>query len=394
MVLRYFLFIWGTILALLVSFALFIEVADIGPPRSAVVQFQIAQIEHQLSTIMDNEGINAAQKMRERISDITPEIDVTFDNNTITVSSDIGPRSSFLSSPAFWMPVGVGATFSALASMLLSRLLSRPLDVVRSGILSLARGELETRISHRMKTRNPSLIELGKSFDIAATQLQEFSDSRRKLLHDVSHEIRSPLARLRAALELSQISPDRHQKMMDQMSSDINRMDMLVSEILTVTQLNVKGMEIHKEQIDLVDILEPIISDAKFEGEANNIAIKYDGPEQIAFFGNTELLHRAFENVIRNALSHSPSGGCVTVQAKQDTQFTEICITDQGEGIPPNDINRIFEPFVRAKSVGRAKGYGLGLTIAAQSVRLHKGTICAKNNQPGGFTIEMRLQHK
>jgi len=179
--------------------------------------------------------------------------------------------------------------------------------------------------------------------------------------------------------------------MQRQIETDILRLDNLVRDILTLARFDsAEALPAHV-RLDLVDILEPILSDANFEGQPRGVVVNYDGPENLELAGSAELLHRALENVIRNALSHSPDGGHVSVQATTGSEGLRIDISDEGPGVPDADKPRILEPFFRLSDVAATGGTGLGLAIAARAIAAHGGTIGLFDNVPRGLRVRVIL---
>ena len=215
--------------------------------------------------------------------------------------------------PPILLPLFIGGLVSAVMAIFLSRWLTRPLRDVSRGLKALASGHLDTRILDSLRTSNSEIRDLGRDFDLAAERLHALTEGRSRLFHDISHEIRSPLARLRAAVGLIEVNPARGGALAKRMEGDIARLDHLVDEILTLARLD-RGEPLGTVAVfDLLDIVENIIFDANFEGREKNVSARYSGAEKLELLGNPELLHRACENVVRNALSYSPNGGTVSV---------------------------------------------------------------------------------
>lgn len=289
----------------------------------------------------------------------------------------------------FITPLVVGAVISLLISLALARRFVRPIQRIGSGLAQLAQGHFGQRIGPELDHSEPAIASVGRAFDTAAGKLQELTEGRTRLFHDISHEIRSPLARLQAEVALLQQTPSRLQTLLPRMETDIARMDQLVGEILTLARLERSGeIVMNIAPIDLIDILDPILRDAELEGKARQISLSYTGPDQLVLACDPELLHRAFENIIRNALRFAPDSSTVDVRVEMTEQMVEIVISDRGPGVDEAQLLSIFQPFVR-ETEGR--GTGLGLAIASNAIRLHGGTIRASNREGGGLVVQCRI---
>lgn len=175
------------------------------------------------------------------------------------------------------------------------------------------------------------------------------------------------------------------------MEGDISRLDHLVNEILTLARLERGDILGEFQSFDLLDLVENIIADANFEGRARNVTVTYSGMKTLNVMGNPELLHRACENIIRNALSHSPEGGLVQVTGQQIGDAIRLEVADEGPGVPEEDLKNIFAPFVRVDKAIPSAGIGLGLAIASGALKSHAGTIVGRNRQPNGLVIKISI---
>jgi two-component system OmpR family sensor kinase len=246
-----------------------------------------------------------------------------------------------------------------------------------------------------MGRRRDEIADLARDFDQMAARLQQLIAARDQLLHDVSHELRSPLARLQVAIDLARQNPQRLATTLDRVDAESRRLDELVGELLTLSRVE-SGAPDFDDYFDLGELLRKVVADARFEAQASNVGIVANIAEDMempALRGNAELMRRALENIVRNALHHSIGGQQVTVELACDRGFT-IRIADQGPGVPEQALETMFEPFVRIGdgAAGKASsGFGLGLAIARRAVEAHGGTIRAENRQPKGLSVEIRL---
>lgn len=290
------------------------------------------------------------------------------------------------------MPLLAGGVVSILFAALLAWYFSTPIRKLRSAFEAVANGHLDVRLAPVMGKRRDELADLGRDFDSMAQRLQQLMDGQRKVLHDVSHELRSPLARLQAAIGLARQQPERAENSMARIERESVRMDALVSELLTLSRLEAGMAGKLDEAVDLSELVSNVVEDARFEAEASGCRIEFEESRQAVVRGNAELLHRAMENVVRNAVKHSPSGGLVAIKMqKNDDQTIGITVSDEGSGVPEADMLSIFEPFFRSDATKATNGHGLGLTIAHRVVTSHQGEISASNCAGGGLCITITL---
>lgn len=279
-------------------------------------------------------------------------------------------------------------------SALLAWYLTQPIRHLRNAFGSLADGALETRVAQRMGGRNDELADLGRDFDRMAERLQKLVGSQRRLLHDVSHELRSPLARLQAAIGVARQDPQRIEAMLERIERETMRVNGLVGELLVLARLEAGTPQSALESADLVELVEAIVEDARFEARACGRDVRFEdhgGP----VFANVypELLHRAFENVIRNAVKFTPAGCTVDVLAGTEAIGPfRLTVLDRGPGVPESDLAAIFEPFHRTGNDARMQqGHGLGLAIARRAIEAHGGSISAANRSGGGLVVRIEV---
>ena len=283
-----------------------------------------------------------------------------------------------------------GLAFSAV----LAWYLTLPITRLRGGFDRLARGELGTRLAPGVGSRRDELADLARDFDSMAARLEHLVESRDRLLHDVSHELRSPLARMHLALGLARQNPANIEASLARIESEAGRLDGLVGEILSLSRAEIAGADC-QAYFDLARLLAAVIDDARFEARAQEVRVLADIPEPGSgtptVAGHAELLRRAFENIVRNALRFSRPGQAVEVSlaAIAERSVYAVTIEDQGPGVPETSLETIFEPFVRGADPGQ--GYGLGLSIARRAIAAHGGTISAENRTGGGLAVTVTL---
>lgn len=285
--------------------------------------------------------------------------------------------------------------FSGLVCLWLARTISRPVQQLRLAGQALGRGDFSARAPGNATRRGDELGDLARDFNRMAERLQGLIDGQRQLLRDVSHELRSPLARIQVALALAEDSPEAAGRSgyLARIEADIERLDQLIGEILSFARIS-QDSEPERVSMDLGELIADIAEAARLEGQPRRITISSDGPESLRIRANEELLHRAIENVVRNALRHSPEGGQVdlivlTPMAGQ----VEIRVEDQGPGVPEERLADIFDPFVRLSPERgeQSGGGGIGLAIARAAIERHAGSIQARNRRPSGLSIAIRL---
>lgn len=291
--------------------------------------------------------------------------------------------------PSHWRPMIIGTVLSALFSWFLSNYLAAPLLQLRQAMASVARGRFDTQVKPLMGQRRDEIVDLAEDCDRMANQLRSMADAQRQLLHDISHELRSPLTRMNTAIGLLQQDPGQLQ-MLERIERESARMDELIEELLTLARLQSRPDAIEREELDVVSLLATIVEDAAFEASLKQATVRLqsNGPFNTRVDG--ELLYRAFENVIRNAVRHTTKGSEVVVIAdRQDTLLT-VHIIDHGPGVEEHYLQRMFQPFERSEH-NTGSGFGLGLAIAQRAVQMHGGQITARNRPVGGLVVDILL---
>ena len=291
------------------------------------------------------------------------------------------------------VPLVSGMLAMLAASVAVAWYLAGPLRHLRRGLNRVAQGDFEVRVAPLTQGRHDELTELAEDFDRMAAQLQQLTQARQILLHDISHEMRSPLARMQAAIGLLRQDDAQTPVMIDRIEGETRRMDALVEELLTLHRLEAAPETWALDTVDVLDLLHAVAEDADFEARAASRAVHIDAPGEFVASVRGELLHRAFENVIRNAVKYTAPGTTVDVQARpgQGGRGLVVSVTDRGPGVPEDSLALIFQPFTRLEGSGAAHGVGLGLAIALRAITLHGGSINAEPRAGGGLKIAIRL---
>ena len=295
-------------------------------------------------------------------------------------------------------PDSSGVEFLAmtLASLLfaagLALYLHRPIRHLHEANRRFAAGELGTRVSPLVGTRNDEIADLARDFDYMAERLQTTVDDKTRLLHVVSHELRSPLTRMQVALELARKTPENVDRMLDRIGHEIARLDKILGETLALSRLESQPDGPGEDCINLVELLEDIVSDTRFEAEQSGRKIDLIASGEILVTGRGEALRSAIENVIRNGMRHTPEGSMtsITVSEPRDNWVT-IRICDNGPGVPRDELEAIFEPFFRGRRTRSDSGHGLGLSIVRRAIEVHGGKVHADNDPTGGLCVVLQL---
>ena len=289
-----------------------------------------------------------------------------------------------------------GIAVSFLSSFLLAWYFSQPIGILRKAFRAAAKGDLSQRVTATIGSRRDEIADLGQDFDDMATKLQILMASQRRLLHDVSHELRSPLARLQASIGLAHQQPEKVASSLARIEHEAGRLDTLVGEVLTLSRLESGVPQPLDEYIDILELADAVIDDARFEANAlsRQVVFQCDVENSPIIQGRGELLYRALENVVRNAIHHTPENTAVTLAIHHDVTASRLHLTvdDQGSGVPEAELSSIFEPFQRSSNASTSRnGYGLGLAIARRAIESHGGTIRAFNKTDGGLRIVIQL---
>jgi two-component system sensor histidine kinase CpxA len=279
----------------------------------------------------------------------------------------------------------------------LARYVARPLATLRAATRDLAQGNLAVRVGPTMGKRTDVFAELARDFDRMAERLGGLVTAERRLLRDISHELRSPLARLYVALGLARHQAGEDQAALDRIEREAERLNALIGQLLTLARLESGTTGPAREAIDLASIVREVAEDADFEARSRSRAVRITQSCDGGVLGDSELLRSAIENVVRNAVRHTREGTGVEIGMRRDASSgpPHVCIwvRDHGAGVPEPALPYIFEPFYR---VGDAReratgGVGLGLTIAHRTIRLHGGSVRAANAPDGGLVVELSL---
>lgn len=308
-----------------------------------------------------------------------------------------GPRASFGADGfSFVREWGVAFLVSGLICYFLARYLTAPILQLREASQRLARGDLGTHAAPGMEHRRDELGLLVGDFNAMADRIEELISGQRQLIYDVSHELRSPLARLNVALDLVR-QRKGNDPALDHMEQDLECLAEMAGRLLTVARLDTSPEIVQFSPVNLAELVSRIVCDAEFESRRCDGEIKLTAERPYWVQGNAELLHSAIENVVRNAIRYTDAGTAVDVRLELNltpgARTVQLIVRDYGPGIPEPELSNIFRPFYRANNARDrgSGGVGLGLAIAERVVRLHHGTISAENAVPQGLQIRIHL---
>ena len=308
-----------------------------------------------------------------------------------------GPRAALgINHTALLLQWGVALLVSGLICSLLTRYLTAPILRLQEMSQKLAAGDLGVRAGSVLAQRRDEIGNLVRDFNAMASKIEELIARQRQLISDVSHELRSPLARLNVALDLG-----RERKGNDpafgQMEEDIHLLDEMIGRLLTIAKLDISAKQVPMMDVDLADLLAQITRNADFESQEPNGGITLTMSGHCIVRGSAELLHSAIENVVRNAIRYTEGGTPVEVHMACDSSSggssVLLLVRDYGPGVPESELENIFQPFYRVTGARdrQSGGTGLGLAIAERVVRIHGGRIRAENAVPHGLKIEIVL---
>ncbi|WP_416307046.1 ATP-binding protein [Neptunicella sp. SCSIO 80796] len=291
--------------------------------------------------------------------------------------------------PIFLIMVAI--VISGLLCLLLTWSLVKPLRRLKAAAAKMGAGDLTTR-SGETSYRHDEIGQLGREFDHMAIQLEQLVSGQKRMLADISHELRSPLARLQVAIGIAQQNADLDIPQLQRIETEAQRIDAMLAQILTLSRLDARQNNIIFQHINLDPLMESLIGDAIFEAEAQNKKIEVDLQPNLSLSGSKPLLASAIENLLRNGIKYANSKVSISLH-KTPQNNIELIISDDGPGVPSAELEKIFTPFYRtAESRSRdSGGVGLGLAIAAKAIEGMGGHIHAVNNPQGGLSVLLRF---
>ena len=281
----------------------------------------------------------------------------------------------------------------ALLTAFVTWRITDPLRKLKKATDSFARGNLDTRVSKLVGFRKDEIGEVGLAFNHMAERISLLVSNQQRLFRDISHELRTPLARQQIALELlARKLPDTEHQSLHRIEREIERMNALIDQVLTLLRLEKNDQSPTIETYDLSHLLCKLTQDAQFEAQSKD-QVHLQQPGNNLLTGQPELVSRSVENILRNAMRYTPDDAGVFLQVENYKDTVVIRIEDEGEGVPEDSLKHLFEPFYRVESSRNQQsgGYGVGMAIAEQAIRAQGGTIEASNRVTGGLRVDITL---
>lgn len=317
---------------------------------------------------------------------------------TFFVVPNRGQGGRWFNEQTRWYFLILAVVVSVVVSYLLARAISRPVSRFREAAVAIAAGNFDTRVAESVGARRDEIGHLARDFDRMSDELRQAWHQKTELTRNVSHELRSPLARLRVALELARREAGDLPEF-EKIEKETEKLDDLIGQIIDYSKMEARTGD-KPARIQLDDLVHSVVDDVRYECRSGGIEgvtidLSVGGLTSVDGFANA--LGSAIENVLRNAVHHGPANSVVTVAVRQDATKAVIDISDQGGGVDESELEQLFEPFFRSKATvdaRRASGSGLGLAIARRAVEKNGGSISASNVTGGGLrvTIELPLE--
>lgn len=304
------------------------------------------------------------------------------------------PPSLFWGSGLAYLRLGGVLVTGIVLCWLLALYLTSPIRKLREATNKLAEGDLSTRVAQKVGRRRDEIADLARDFDTMAERIESLVSSQQRLSRDISHELRSPLARMNVALEIAkQKSNGDTSTVFQRIESESQRLNDMISRLLTLSKLESGSKDFDRRELNLKSLVEQVASDADFEATANDKSVKVVRADDCRVVGSESLIQSAVENVLRNAVRYTAEGTSVDVSVVRANGNATVRITDHGQGVPEEELKNLFKPFYR---VGEARdrgsgGTGLGLAIAEQAIVAHDGSITARN-EGDGLTVDIVLK--
>ncbi len=293
----------------------------------------------------------------------------------------------------FWQNMLIAMAISAAISLLIAWYVAAPLQRVRTSTRRFAQGNLDARVGRIRFGRSAEVVAVAAEFDAMADRIETLVESQRRLVRDVSHELRSPLARQRVALELARDGDPAHvSAALDRIECESARLESMLAQALELSRLETADFPMD-DRVELDALLDDVITNADYEGAPRGRKVALSERTHLQLSGSHRALYSALENVIRNALAYTRDGSTVAVRLLQAGGNARVIVRDHGPGVAEGELGRIFEPFYRTDSARTRSsgGTGLGLAIAYRAIMRHGGHISARNADGGGLEVTIDL---
>jgi two-component system sensor histidine kinase CpxA len=293
-----------------------------------------------------------------------------------------------------WAVFLLALVVTGVASWLLTRSITAPVGALGAATRALAAGDLDARVRGTVGERRDELGVLARDFDAMAARLRELLQGKERLLRDISHELRSPLARMRVALGLARQPGADQARQLDRLEAETERLDALIGHVLHLSRLDARATRLRRDPVELGELVDGIARDAAYEAQARGVRVDWRAPEApVRVLGDPPLLASAVENVVRNAVRYTADGSAVEIDVGADAGRARVTVRDRGPGVPESELARIFEPFYRVtESRDRdSGGDGIGLAITSRVLAAHDGTARAANRPGGGLEVVLEV---
>lgn len=325
----------------------------------------------------------------DRYRGFTPVLETADGSQWLAIPGPTSPpRFGILSSGNLrWLVLFLAAVTSLITFWLLSRSLARPAGQIVDAVKRFATGDMTARVGSASRSRD-EIGEIARQFDNMAAQLESQRDSKRELFRNISHELRAPLARLQIATELLDRKPEQASQQLARIRSEIDVLDALTAQVLSLTRAS--QPEGRDQQVSLAEIVNRVVGNAQLESNAKELTLKCTTPsDEVAVQADQTLLASAIENVVRNAIQATASGGSVLIETQLNDDSCIVTVTDSGPGVPVDELDRIFEPFYRLDT--NREGSGIGLAITARVMEQIGGSVTAGNADNQGLTVTLTI---
>ena len=283
--------------------------------------------------------------------------------------------------------------FIGLVGWWVARSVAKPVQALRDATRRMAAGELSARVNRPGGARRDELAQLASDFDAMAERIEALVTHDRRVLQDLSHELRSPLARLHLILDLAQRSADPAEaaRYFQQAEQEIVRLDRMAGEMLALSRLEggLPGMQ--RERVDLSALARECVDRAGLEAEARHVCLRLETDATAVVSGSAMLLERALDNLMANAIKFSQEGGEIELGVRTEAKHAVLSVRDHGPGVPAGELASLFRPFFRGSNAARADGHGLGLAIVQRVAKVHGGRVDASNAEGGGLEVRLEL---
>lgn len=295
----------------------------------------------------------------------------------------------------YWSRIVIPTLISFILCFLLAHSFSKPIRLIKKATTKLGKGDFSTRVEG-VSQFNGELGLLANSFNQMAEQLQQHQTAQRRLLGDVSHELRSPMTRLQMALGLAQqesTSAQTREQYLQRCQKEIKRLNQMIEDVLVLSRLENTIQTVDYQTLDFTSLVQNIINDEQIVADEKSISIQMNATETLTFRGDQNLLVSAITNVLTNAVKYSPEQSIIDVELTTNNKTISLIISDSGNGVPEEALEQLFTPFYRV-NLARDRntgGTGLGLAIAKQAIMAHQGKIFAKNNSVQGLSVIIHL---